>query len=326
MIAVAGEALIDAHSDGDALRTFPGGGPFNTAIALARLGAPACFLGALSRDAFGHLLDQTLTSAGVGTEYVTRVAAPTPLAVVSLGADEPSFSFYLSGTAHEAFDPSAGGNLDSTVAALHIGSLALATDPPGPAVAAFAERESGSRLLVIDPNIRPAVIDDRRAYLKRFERLSEVAGLLKMSASDLAWLYPDRSMDSACERLLGLGATCVVVTHGAQGAEGRIGSGIARGSGVPVRVVDTVGAGDAFCAGLLAWLWNSDQLSASALGQLSLEELEAALGYACAVAAAQCSRASAWGPTAADVEQLRELNDATGARSREGSDGVARIR
>ena len=99
----------------------PGGGPFNTAIALARLGAPACFLGALSRDAFGQLLDRTLTSAGVATEYVTRVAAPTPLALVSLSADEPSFSFYLRGTAHEAFDPSAGGNLDSTVVALHIG-------------------------------------------------------------------------------------------------------------------------------------------------------------------------------------------------------------
>ena len=326
MIAVVGEALIDAHSDGDALRVFPGGGPFNTAIALARLGAPACFLGALSRDGFGQLLDRTLKSAGVGTEDVTRVDAPTPLAVVSLGADEPSFSFYLSGTAHEAFDPSAGGNLDPTVAALHIGSLALATDPPGSAVAAFAERESAGRLLVIDPNIRPAVIDDRDAYLRRFEQLSQMAGLLKISSSDLAWLYRDRSVDSACEHLLGLGATCVVVTHGAQGAEGRIGSGIARASGVPVQVVDTVGAGDAFCAGLLAWLWNSGQLSASALGELSLEELEAALGYASAVAAAQCSKASAWGPTAADVEQLRESHAATGARSREGSDGVARIR
>jgi fructokinase len=98
---------------------------------------------------------------------------------------------------------------------------------------------------------------------------------------------------------------------------------------VPVQVVDTVGAGDAFCAGLLAWLWKLGRLSVSALGEISLEELEAALGYASAVAAAQCSRASAWGPTAADVEQLRELHDATGARSREsqeGSDGVARIR
>ena len=96
MIAVVGEALIDAHLDGDVLRTFPGGGPFNTAVALARLGTPVCFLGALSRDRFGQLLDGTLRSAGVQTDHVMRVDARTPVAVVdSEHALEPSFSFYL---------------------------------------------------------------------------------------------------------------------------------------------------------------------------------------------------------------------------------------
>ncbi len=326
MIAVVGEALIDAHLDGDVLRPFPGGGPFNTAVALARLGTPACFLGALSRDRFGELLDATLRSAGVHTEHVMRVDAPTPLAVVDAGALEPSFSFYLSGTAHEAFTPGVAGDLAPTVAAVQVGSLALATDPPGSAIAEFAERESENRLLVVDPNIRPAVIDDRRAYVSRFERLSQVAGLLKISASDLAWLYPDQSVDGAAERLLERGATCVVVTRGAQGAAGWIGSRTARAKIVPVEVVDTVGAGDAFCAGLLAWLYRFGRLSVSALGDLPIVELEAALAYASAVAAAQCSRASAWGPTAADVERLLEMYRSSGAESREGSDGVARIR
>lgn len=302
MIAVVGEALIDAHRDGDVLRLFPGGGPFNTAIALGRLGVPACYLGAISRDRLGRQLNQTLQAAGVDTGRIVHVDVPTPIAIVDSTSAEPSYSFYLAGTAHEALQRHDLTDLTHDVAALHVGTLALATDPPASAIADFAEREARHRALVVDPNIRSALIVDRSRYLRRFERLSSVAALVKLSAADLAWLYPERSERDAVGQLLAGGAGCVVLTHGPRGAEGWTASESARVSAPAVKVVDTVGAGDAFGAGLLAWLWRFNRLDKRSLRSLGASSLEAALVYAAAVAAAQCSRASAWGPTALDVE------------------------
>ncbi len=308
MIAVVGEALIDAHLDGDLLRLFPGGGPFNTAIALGRLGAPAGYLGAISRDRFGRQLEQTLKAAGVDTNRIVHVDAPTPIAIVDSTSAEPSFSFYLAGTAHEALQSDDLEDLPHDVAALHVGTLALATDPPASAIVDFAEREARLRTLVVDPNIRPALIEDRNIYLERFERLSSVADLVKLSASDLSWLYPDRSQRDAVRMLMAAGTRCVVLTYGSEGAEGWTGAGSARVSAPAVTVVDTVGAGDAFGAGLLAWFWRFDRLDKPKLRRLDLGELEAALAYAAAVAAAQCTRASAWGPTRADVDRLLDAS------------------
>jgi fructokinase len=317
VIAVVGEALIDAHLDGDLLRLFPGGGPFNTAIALGRLGAPACYLGAISRDRFGRQLGQTLQAAGVDTHRIVHVDAPTPIAIVDSTSVEPSFSFYLAGTAHEALQPKDLEDLPHEVAALHVGTLAIATDPPASAIVEFAEREAHVRTLVVDPNIRPALIENRDTYLKRFERLSSVADLVKLSASDLSWLYPDGSEGDAVRALMEGGAGCLVLTRGSKGAEGWNRSGSARVSAPAVTVVDTVGAGDAFGAGLLTWLWRFDRLDKLKLRRLDLGELEAALAYAAAVAAAQCTRASAWGPTAADVHRLLDATDLPVGGSRE---------
>ena len=326
MIAVVGEALIDMHVDGDLLRPFVGGGPFNTAIALGRLDTPTCFLGAISLDRLGRKLEQALRSAGVDTSGVRRVDAPSPIAIVDSASVEPSYSFYLAGTAHEALQPADFAELPPHVAALHVGTLALATDPPAPAIAEFAEREAELRTLVIDPNIRPAMISDRDTYLTRFERLARIAGLVKLSAADLSWLYPDRLPADAAQELLAGGAACVAITHGSDGAEAWTDSGTASVAAPEVRVVDTVGAGDAFGAGLLAWLWRSDNLSVGTLRHLGQRELEAALRYAVAVAAAQCSRASAWGPAAADVDRFLHAADSTSGPAREENDGLARVR
>lgn len=326
MIAVAGEALIDAHLEGDVLRPFPGGGPFNTAVALARLGTPVSFLGAISHDGLGSLLEHTLTSAGVQTDSVVRVDAPTPIALVDTTTPEPSYSFYLLGTAHEAVDSNVLIELPACFAALHVGTLALATDPPASDIVDFAEREARTRVLMVDPNIRPAVITDRAAYLKRFERLCTLADLLKLSTSDITWLYPNHAAREAVSWLLDRGTACVVLTDGADGAEAWTRSGTVRAPAPRVTVVDTVGAGDAFGAGLLTWLWRSDKLSKSLLGSLGSSELEAALRYASAVAAAQCTRASAWGPTEADVEPFLVRSDPFGLVSQEESDGLARVR
>ena len=169
---------------------------------------------------------------------------------------------------------------------------------------------------MVDPNVRPVLIEDRDTYLRRFEQLSGVADLVKLSAADLAWLYPDRGQRDAVRRLAG-GAGCVVLTDGPEGAEGCVAPGSARVTAPAVTVVDTVGAGDAFGAGLLAWLWWFNRLGKRNLRRLGASELEAPLAYAAAVAAAQCTRASAWGLTAADVDRLLDETGPPSGGSRE---------
>jgi fructokinase len=305
MIAVVGEALFDAHMDGDACRLFPGGGPFNTAVALARLGVPVCYVGAISRDRLGRKLLRTLVSAGVDTDVTARVDPPTPLAIVDPAEIEPSYSFYLAGTAHETLHEHLV-DLPDEVATLHVGTLALATDPPGDAVATFAERQARDCVLMIDPNIRPALVGDRRVYRRRLDRLVAVADIVKLSASDLEWLDPDDLTGAeVVGRLLDLGAGCVLVTYGPDGAQAWTGAGASAKVAAPeVTVADTIGAGDAFGAGWLAWLWRHDRLSKRGLSRIGSTELEAALRYAAAAGAAQCMRPSAWAPTAADVEEV----------------------
>ena len=304
MIAVVGEALFDAHLDGDECRLFPGGGPFNTAVALARLGVPVGYLGAVSRDRLGRKLLRTLASAGVDTSLTARVDAPTPIAIVDPAEIEPSYSFYLAGTAHETLHEHLVC-LPDEVSALHVGTLALATDPPGDAVATFVERQARDRVLMIDPNIRSALVGDRRVYRRRLDRLVAVADIVKLSASDLEWLDPDLTVAEVVGRLLDLGAGCVLATYGSEGAQAWTGSGeSAKVPALEVTVADTIGAGDAFGAGWLAWLWRHDRLNKQALTRIGSTELEAALRYAAAAGAAQCMRPSAWSPTAADVEDV----------------------
>ena len=317
MIAVVGEALFDAHLDGDVLCLFAGGGPFNTAIALARLRTPVRFIGAISGDRLGRQLEEKLRSAGVDVSRCAPTHAPTPLAIVDDAEGEPTYGFYLSGTAHEALLEHDLTDLEDDVAALHVGTLALATDPPGAIVAAFAEREARRRTLIVDPNVRPALIPDRDAYVRRFEQLAAVADLVKLSSTDLAWLYPGRDSKAAVARLLAAGTGCVALTHGPGGAEGWTASGSATVAAPAVTVVDTVGAGDAFGAGMLAWLWRSDHLNKQSIRCLQSNELRAALAYAAATGAAQCTRASAWGPTTADVERVLKGARSPASRPRE---------
>ncbi len=303
-VVVVGEALIDAHLADATLRLHPGGGPFNTAVALARLGVPCRFLGAISRDYLGDLLEGELHLAGVDTTWLPRVDAPTPLAIVAADAVDAEYSFYLAGTAHEALEHQLPQALDGSATALCIGTLALATDPPGSAVEAFATRAADRLALVVDPNARPPLIENRSAYLRRFEALAAVAELVKLSTVDLDWLYPGAGASAVAGRLLEAGASCVVVTSGADGASGWTGSVSATAAAPPVEVVDTVGAGDAFTAGFLAVLHRKGLLGRGRLRGLSVDELSGALSYGAAAGAAQCTRASAWGPSSSDVERL----------------------
>jgi fructokinase len=305
MIAVAGEALIDLVERDGTLHPLPGGGPFNTAIALGRLGVPTGFLGRLSYDQFGELLVGLLRESGVDDRYVLRGSAPTPVAVVHTSDDgDAEYSFHLAGTAYAELTAADIPELGPEVVALHLGTLALATDPPASALEDLMRRESELRLIMVDPNVRPGVIDDRDVYRARFEGWLSVAHLVKLSARDAEWLYPEFGPEACALRLLSLGARLAVITLGPEGALAVSGAGVARVASQPVDVVDTVGAGDAFGAGLLRRLWVSDALNADAVASMDEPALEDALSFACAVAALQCSRAGAAPPTLEEVDEF----------------------
>lgn len=303
MIVTAGEALIDLIEEDGALRPLPGGGPFNTAVALGRLEVPVAFLGRLSHDRFGRLLEARLAESGVDGRYVLRGSSPTTLAVVQETEDgDHEFVFYLAGTSYADLATADLPELGPEVAAVCAGTLALATDPPASAIEALLERESPRRLIVVDPNVRPAVFGDRDDYRRRFERWTTFAHIIKLSDADAQWLYPAARGEDVLDAILERGVRLAVLTQGADGA-------LAKSAGVraevrppAVDVVDTVGAGDAFTAGLLRWLWSRDRLTPEAVGALGRDELEEAVRLAAAVGSLQCSRAGATPPTLAELD------------------------
>lgn len=303
MILVAGEALIDLIASDGALRPHPGGGPFNTALALGRLGVPVGFFGRLSDDAFGRLLESRFLESGVDVRYVLHGSEPTPLAVVQeTDGGGHEFSFYLADTAYARIGVDDLPELADDVTALYSGTLGLATDPPAAALEDLLQEQSARRLVVIDPNVRPAVIPDVDEYRRRFERLATVAHVVKLSDADAQWLYPAEPVEAVVTRLLEQGVLLAVMTLGAEGAIARNAVGEAAVGSPTVDVVDTVGAGDAFGAGLLRELWENDRLDASSVGTLDASALEDALRFAAAAAALQCARPGATPPTLLEVE------------------------
>ncbi len=305
VIVTVGEALIDLIEEDGVLRPLPGGGPFNSAVALGRLGVPVGFLGRLSHDRFGGLLEARLAESGVDGRYLLHGPAPTTLSVVQKIDDGGhEFVFYLEGTSYADLALADLPELGPEVLALCAGTLALATDPPAATIEALLERESPRRLIVVDPNVRPAVFGDRDEYRRRFERWAGFAHVIKLSDADAAWLYPDVPAEDVLDGILARGVRLAVLTQGADGALAKSAVARAEAASPAVDVVDTVGAGDAFTAGLLRWLWSSGRLDADAVGALGSGELEEAVELAAAVGALQCSRAGATPPTLAELDRF----------------------
>jgi len=303
VIVVGGEALVDLVDDHGLLSPVPGGGPFNTAIALGRLGIPVAYLGTLSHDDYGSLLARLLTEAGVDMSLVRWSDAPTPLAVVHRQDDgENAYTFYLTGTSFTDLPPEAVPALPEHAWAIHVGTLALAVDPPAAAYEALLDREARRRTIVLDPNVRPAVFGDQVSYRARFERLASLADVVKLSEHDAAWIYPELKRAAILERVLGLGPRLVAITMGTLGAVAASREGQARAPAVPINVVDTVGAGDSFGAALLAALVERDALEPGATRSLDDSLLEEAVEYAVTASAITCTRRGAVPPSRAEIE------------------------
>ena len=305
VIVTVGEALIDLIEEDGVLRPLPGGGPFNSAVALGRLGVPVGFLGRLSHDRFGGLLEARLAESGVDGRYLLRGPAPTTLSVVQKIDDGGhEFVFYLEGTSYADLAARRPARTRARSARAVRGHARARDRSARGAIEALLERESPRRLIVVDPNVRPAVFGDRDEYRRRFERWAGFAHVIKLSDADAAWLYPDVPAEDVLDGILARGVRLAVLTRGADGALAKSAVARAEAASPAVDVVDTVGAGDAFTAGLLRWLWSSGRLDADAVGALGSDELEDAVELAAAVGALQCSRAGATPPTLAELDRF----------------------
>ncbi|MYE54633.1 MAG: carbohydrate kinase [Chloroflexi bacterium] len=308
MIGVCGEALIDftpAKIDEElAFMPRPGGSPLNVATGLARLGKSAAFIGKISNDVFGDMLQAHLTRNGIDMRWGVRGNEPSALAFVIPSDDGGhDFSFYGSHTAEQSLTiADVPALLPDELTALHFGSYSLMLGEGARTYEGLMRREHGSRVISLDPNVRPALFPHRSIYRERIEGLLSYATLVKASAEDLAWLYPTENYMDIAARWLTAGPAIVVVTLGAEGAVGMSGDAVVRAPGLPVDVADTVGAGDAFMSALLAWLDDRDLLRRDALATLGEAALTDAMVLANRVAAITCTRQGADPPTRAQIQ------------------------
>ncbi len=311
LVAVAGEVIVDlvpTDVDGE-FRAVPGGSPANVAVGLHRLGVPTRLVARLADDPMGRRLRRHLETNGLDLGHVVAAAEPTSLAIVSVEADGTvGYDFRVDGTADWQWsEDELADVVDSDVVALHVGSLAMVLEPGASALRRLVERARAEVTISFDPNVRPLLMGRSEDVVTRVEGLVALSDIVKASAEDLAWLYPADAPATVAARWLGLGPSLVAITLGSGGVLA-VGSAspLVQWPAIPVAVVDTVGAGDAFMAALLAGLSQRDLLGRAQTGRLgALEgaELAAVLDDAALAAALTCARPGADPPT---VDQLRE--------------------
>jgi fructokinase len=310
VVAVAGEALVDFVPAGGpgVFRAAPGGSPANVAVGLARLEVPTRLLARIADDLLGHRLRAHLAGNGVDLSYAVRAAEPTSLAIVAVGRDGTvEYDFRVQGTADWQWaDHELDGALDGGVVALHAGSLALTMAPGAEVLQRLAARARAAMTVSYDPNCRPLLMGSPEAVRGRVEALVGLADVVKASADDLAWLLPGRPPEQVAEAWLARGPSLVVVTLGPGGllAATRQ-AGVLRRPGRAVQVADTVGAGDACMAALLAGLHRRRLLGAdrrAALAAMDAATLAGLAEEAVLAAAITCTRPGADPPTAAELQ------------------------
>jgi len=299
VIVVAGEALIDLVAEPDGrYRALPGGSPANVALGLARLGHQAELLARISRSPFGRLIRDHLTANGVGLRYAVTASERATLAVVTREPDtEPHYDFYLDGTADWGWsEGELPARLPADTVALCIGSLAMALEPSATILDGLLRRERDRVTVVFDPNVRPSVAPS----LVRVEATVPLAHVVKVSEADLAWLAPGEAIEDVARRWVRTGPQLVVVTRGGRGAHAVTAGGTTVDvPGRRVDVVDTIGAGDAFTAALVAGLAQRHLLGPGQhrLAAIGKDDLRKIVEHATLVAALTCTRPGADPPT-----------------------------
>ncbi|MDL2186086.1 carbohydrate kinase [Pseudomonas sp. ChxA] len=300
MYLVCGEALFDFFSEEDAsgqaskvnYKAIAGGSPFNVAVGLRRLGIESALLGGVSNDFLGQRLLQVLKDEGVSQQFLLEFAAPTTLAMVAVGANgSPQYSFRGEGCADRQLAIEHLPTLGDEIRGVHIGSFSLVVQPIGDTLLSLVKRESGKRLISLDPNVRLNPQPDIQLWRERVAELVKHADLIKVSDEDLHLLYPDQSPESVLQGWLQHRCQLVFLTRGGEGA-----TVFSRQHGswsqpaVKVVMADTVGAGDTFQAALIAWLTEQQLDSVEGVQQLTRAQIDSMLGFAIRAAALTCSK------------------------------------
>lgn len=306
MILCCGEALIDMLPRDTTLgekgfAPYAGGAIFNTAIALGRLGVPSAFFTGLSDDMMGDVLRDTLRSSHVDFSYCATLSRPTTIAFVKLVDGHATYAFYDENTAGRMITEADLPALGDDCEALHFGAISLIPEPCGSTYEALMKREHETRVISLDPNIRPGFIKDKAAHLARIRRMAAMSDIIKFSDEDLVWFGLEGNEETLARHWLHHGARLVVVTRGADGAVGYTADHKVTVPSERVTVVDTVGAGDTFDAGILASLKMQNLLTKAQVARLTEEQIGNALTLAAKAAAVTVSRAGANPPWASEI-------------------------
>ena len=292
-IWVCGEVLIDILPTGPVV----GGGPANTAKALARLGFDVDFINGISTDKFGQSARKELINDNVGLALCLTSDKPTCTATVTLDSNGgASYEFLIDGTA--TFDYNSSWLPDPErlkPSVLHIGTLVTIIEPSASVLYDWAVRVSEFAPIVFDPNIRPSVMSDREKYCQAVEKWVGISSIVKVSDDDISWLYPDETLDEVAQRWIAGGVGCVVITRGAHGLIGYTEHGVEEVNGVKTVVIDTVGAGDTVGAIVVEGV-----IQHSVAGLVG-HNLNLVLSKAAFAASITCSRAGAQPPRAHEL-------------------------
>ena len=324
MIVVIGEALIDLIEDKSTAGRYQavvGGANANVAIALARAGTKQQLLARISSDAFGQKIHQRLVDNKVGLDYAIAAKEPTSVAIASIGSSGgASYSFYVENTADWGWTkdelPTQQTMSAIGATALQFGCLTMAMPPGNAVVEAWAKEYFEKDLLTLshDVNVRPALGFDADAERVRVERVNSFSHLIKASDDDINWLYgleAGANVDQIAWDWIGASAKIVFVTRGGEGAS------IYRRNNTKldvasrkVKVQDSVGAGDTFCANTLAQLQKIGALGSGAferLAALSDKKLIAIAKVSSVAASMTCEKTGAEPPTDFELTDLLVL-------------------
>jgi fructokinase len=314
MLLSCGDALVDflpvKAVDGRAATVAVAGGScLNIAVGMARLGAPAGFVGGISTDLFGRIIADHASASRVDLRYAVRSDHQTTLAFVRTVAGEPQYAFYDEATASRNWTYRPGSIPFDEIEAIHVGSTTLANDQGAAQALAMVKDAGGSVTVSFDPNCRPNLVRHKARYVEQMDAFAAAADIVRMSDVDFEFLYGSNDYAGKARSLIRGGASLVVVTRGIKGAQAwHREAGAVEVQAPAIDVVDSIGAGDSFQAALLFALRAIGRIGAKALMQMNPGELARAVSFATACAAFTCGRPGADPPRQSDVgAQLSRL-------------------
>ena len=335
MILCTGEAVIDMVQThvpglGEVFLPLPGGCCYNTSIAIGRLGVPAAFLGRLSTNFFGEIQAKRLRENHVRNELLLRCEQNPILAFIKTEkGKEPEYAFYEEGTADRSLSAEELPPLPDDISCIAFGSVSMCMEPIASTIEGLIMKEARrGTVIAFDPNIRPFMIKNRDAYMKRFEKWMSVCTIAKISSEDFEFIFPGLEPLDALKKIIDWGARLAIVTLGPNGAAAMLkrDDGSVTNADAPAAKIgavadtegavtegavtvgaDTVGAGDTFQGAFLAWLEQRGRMSPNAIASLSEHDLRDALIFANKAAAIVCTRRGAQPPTLEELEKLVDI-------------------